>query len=749
MEPLAHSARAEKGIPSQTYYEHISAVMKRASLNADNACRYLNGDSSIFAQAVTNGAVCHDLGKLDSLNQNVLSDNSKKGLPVKHEDAGAACLLQNKDIFAAILASKHHLGLPDLLEERQRKKLFLRNEAALPQTEKYLSEYVAVHNRYVPEHRIPRVGKIDTKWPFRRLGLRLAFSCLVDADHGDTACHYGNEEEMSPPACRWQERLQALQAYTDSLFNQDPNSQRNILRREIFKSCKDARIGYGIMACDSPVGTGKTTAVMAHLLNVAIQKNLRHIIVVLPYTNIIKQSVETYRKALVLPGENGVDVVAEHHHQADFDHIDSRHLSTLWKAPIIVTTAVQFFETIAANKPARLRKLHELPGTAVFVDEVHNAIPSWMWPQMWLWINELVGDWSCHFVLASGSLPRFWEFPKISQTNVSIPDLVPQYIREDADNAERQRIKYSSISEPLSLAALIKRILSVQGPRLVIMNTVQSAAVVAHELYQVESGKVKIDGYSNVLHLSTALCPTDRDKVVDQIERRLGNKNEKDWTLVATSCVEAGMDFSFTTAFRESSSVSSLIQIGGRANRHGKEPVSEIWDFRISQDEPLLNKHPSFDKSRMVLAELFAEKKMDVLTSTALATEAMRREIMNFFDGKAKAIVDKEAKQDFPEVARLCRVIDVDTRTVVVSPLLIAALQHGKKVEYKDLLRNSVQLWPKKVEFLALEEISACPGLYKMPEEYYGGFEGQSKPCLGYMKGVLPLVYMHKEGLII
>lgn len=747
MEPLAHSARPEKGIPAQTYHDHICAVMRRASANAGNACLYLQGDTSFFRQVVANGAVCHDLGKLDSLNQDVLAGSSVKGLPVKHEDAGAACLLQNKDTPAAILASKHHQGLPDLFEEKQRKQLFLRNEESFARIEQYLPEYIAAHNTFVPEQKIPRTAKIDTSWTGLRL--RLALSSLVDADHGDTARHYGNEGELISPTSRWQERLEALQKYTDNLFNQDPKSQRNILRREIFNSCKNAKLDSGIVACDSPVGTGKTTAVMAHLLKVAIKKKLRHIIVVLPYTNIIKQSVETYRKALVLPGENGFDVVAEHHHQADFNHIDSRHLTTLWKAPIIVTTAVQFFETVAANKPARLRKLHELPGSAVFVDEVHNVIPAWMWPQMWQWINELVADWSCHFVLASGSLSRFWEFPKIANTNMLVPDLVAKQIREEADKAEQKRIKYSTISGQLSLAELIKFILSKPGPRLVIMNTVQSAAVIAHELYQLESGNKESGDNSGVLHLSTALCPADRDKVVDQVENLLGNKSKKNWTLVATSCVEAGMDFSFTTALRESCSASSLIQIGGRANRHGGDVLSEIWDFRVSQDEPLLNKHPAFDVSRMILAELFDEGKMNFLTSAALATEATRREIMTVFDTRAAEIVNSERKHDYPKVANLCRVIDADTRTVVVSPRVIQLMEQRVKVDNKDLMRNSVQLWAKKIAFLALEEICACPGIYKMPEGYYGGFEGTAKPCFGYMKGVLPLVYFYKEGLVI
>lgn len=747
MDPLAHSARPEKGIPAQTYHDHICAVMKRAGANADNFCRYLQGDTSFFKQVVVNGAVCHDLGKLDSLNQDVLAGSHAKGLPVKHEDAGAACLLQIKDTPAAILASKHHQGLPNLYDEKQRKQLFLRNEEAFARTEQYLPEYIAAHNTYVPEQQIPETAKMNPGWTGLRL--RLALSCIVDADHGDTARHYGNEGELVPPTCRWQERLQTLQEYTDGLFNHAPKSQRNILRREIFNSCKDATVDSGIVACDSPVGTGKTTAVMAHLLKVAIKKNLRHIIVVLPYTNIIKQSVETYRKALVLPGENDFEVVAEHHHQADFNHIDSRHLTTLWKAPIIVTTAVQFFETIAANKPARLRKLHELPGSAVFVDEVHSAIPAWMWPQMWQWINELVVDWSCHFVLASGSLPRFWEFPKMAKTNVLIPDLVTKKIRVEADKAEQTRIQYSTVSEPLGLAELIKFILSKPGPRLVIMNTVQSAAVIAHELYQLESGNEESGDICGVLHLSTALCPADRDQVVDQVEKQLGNRSERDWTLVATSCVEAGMDFSFTTALRESCSASSLIQIGGRANRHGGDIMSEIWDFRVSQDEPLLNKHPAFDVSRMILAELFAEGKMNLLTSAALTTEAMRREIMTVFDTRASEIVDRELKHDYPKVANLCRVIDADTRTVVVSPRVIQLLEQRLKVDNKDLMRNSVQLWTKKIEFLALEEIGACPGIYKIPDGYYGDFEDTAKPCFGYMKGVLPLVYAQKNGLVI
>ena len=105
--------------------------------------------------------------------------------------------------------------------------------------------------------------------------------------------------------------------------------------------------------CDSPVGSGKTTAVMAHLLQQASQRNSHRIFVVLPYTSIIQQSVDIYRKALVLPEENPEEVVAELHSRADFQDFDTRYLTSSWRAPIIVTTAVAFFETLSSCQPSR------------------------------------------------------------------------------------------------------------------------------------------------------------------------------------------------------------------------------------------------------------------------------------------------------------------------------------------------------------------------------------------------------------
>jgi CRISPR-associated endonuclease/helicase Cas3 len=182
---------------------------------------------------------------------------------------------------------------------------------------------------------------------------------------------------------------------------------------------------------------------MAHLLKTAHQRGLRRIFVVLPFTNIIDQSVDVYRRALVLHGEDPERIVAAHHHRVEFDGPDLRQLTHRWDCPIIVTTAVQFFETLAACKTSRLRKLHQLPGSGIFIDEAHAAIPAALWPQMFRWLTALCHDWKCHLVLGSGSLVRFWQLADFvpPPERPAVAELVPEDLR-----GERQRWKPDALN---------------------------------------------------------------------------------------------------------------------------------------------------------------------------------------------------------------------------------------------------------------------------------------------------------------
>lgn len=289
--------------------------------------------------------------------------------------------------------------------------------------------------------------------------MRMLLSCLADADHTNTAQHYGQypaDEQIV--GLRAEERLAQLDACIETLRVDSASTTRNELRNQMYRECRDTSMTSWISSCDSPVGSGKTTAVMAHLLRQAQQRGLRRVFVVLPFTNIIRQSVETYRKMLVLPGENPEEVVAELHHRADFESEDARHLTALWRAPIIVTTAVAFFETISSNSTATLRRLHELPGSAIFVDESHAALPAHLLPIAWRWIRLLSNEWSCYWVLASGSLSRFWTVRDIvgDEIDTGVAEIVSDKTRCKLSSYEINRLSYRHDMTPKNTTQLAK-----------------------------------------------------------------------------------------------------------------------------------------------------------------------------------------------------------------------------------------------------------------------------------------------------
>ena len=740
---LAHSRR--HGIPEQNYYRHITGVSREAGNNAQSAAVFYTGDRDAFVSWIEAAALYHDLGKLDKANQAVLTKDSRKPLPIAHDDAGVAELDKLGRQEAAVLVNAHHVGLFSRAEELAKQgRPFRQLTRETPDGEKVADHVDHVLEDYEMFHENAGCPKLlsANPSPLHPCGFtrRVALSCLVDADHGDTARHYGNEVETQKIEPRWQERLAALQHYVESLpeGKTEREQARNRLRKRVFDACRNASTCPSVRTCDAPVGSGKTTAVMAHLLRVAAERNpqLRHIIVVLPYTNIITQSVDTYRNALVLDGERPEDVVAAHHHRADFADLDVRQLATLWKAPIIVTTAVQFFETIGSHHPARLRKLHELPGSAVFVDEMHASIPSHLWPQMWRWLETWTREWSGYLVLASGSLPRFWELDQYKaliwandkRLRPEVSDLVTDnLLRSDLQKTEEQRIVYRRRPEDtdaLDCQGVVNLVRNEPGPRLLIVNTVQTAAVIADAMRRA--------GH-DVLHLSTALAPVHRDLIVERVKQRLRYKVEN-WTLVATSCVESGMNFSFRIGFRERASTASLIQIGGRVSRGDEFNDAEVWDI-ILRDERFRN-NPVIAIPRRAL-DYFTIEELNRMHPFELATVAMRREWTSGAEEKARQLIKHEDSMEYPSVSKGCLVIDTDTRTVLIDRSLAEAVRRGEKVSRADIMMHSVQIWANKIDKLALEPIIhdrqlSDSGIYFWGYEYDPDF-------LGYMKGVLKL----------
>jgi CRISPR-associated endonuclease/helicase Cas3 len=557
--------------------------------------------------------------------------------------------------------------------------------------------------------------------------MRLALSCLVDADYSDTAAFDSGIVPGEPVAPRWQDRLCRLDAYVEDLGRKGGGA-RDRARATFYRAARDAKISDAFACCEAPVGLGKTTAITAFLLKSALENNLRRLFIVAPYTNIIDQTVRVLREALSLPGENTQDVVVAHHHKADFGSRFDRDVAVLWRAPIVVTTAVQFFETLAACGPSELRKLHELPGSAVFVDEAHAALPVPLWPQNWRWLRELADEWSCRFVFASGSLAKFWENRRVIDPPVAVPEIMPPNLGAAVVSSERDRIRYETAGLIGSPKELMERVEGEPGPRLVILNTVQSAAVLAQRMR--EAGK-------DVLHVSTALCPKDRAPIIRRIVERLTKQGDKNWTVVATSCLEAGLDLSFRTGFRERFNTANLIQTGGRVNRNGEhndQGGALVFDFILDPVDGV-TRHPGARDPGEVLKRQYARGDFCRMSPTALVSAAMAEELRNgpALDQLTKA----EKEKDYPKVAQHGRVIQADTRVVVVESNLARRLESGEQLSFQEILAGSVQVWARKIEKLKLKAISGREQLYEWRYEY--------DHFLGYMAGVLKRSLLEAE----
>lgn len=730
---LAHSAR--NGQFAQSYQEHIKNVQRDACCNAEKAARYAVHYSETLKVSVALAAPVHDMGKLDEKNQEALHQKSKCGrLPLRHQDAGVAFLKTTREsfLYPQLAVSAHHSGLPDICLEASRRENCFRDQdkETRDKVNAEIDTLAALHQQLVEGENATFCANNVREG--NGMFFRIMLSCLVDADHTDTARHYRKfpqKQEVSVPKLIAEKRLELLNQYVSRLSD---DSERNRLRAEMYRACRDSNIEGHIQACNSPVGTGKTLALMARALQLAISNESRRIFVVLPFTNIIRQSVEVYREALCLQGENPEDVVAELHHRADFESEETRALAAQWKAPIIVTTAVAFFETIASRMPATLRRLHELPGSVIIVDEAHAALPVKLLPTAWHWMQVLADEWRCRWILASGSLVEFWNLEALRAASLveteesskqprEVPQIVPPELHNTLMQYETNRISFLCEKAPLARTRLVERVASAPGPRLVIMNTVQSAAVIAKDM-RAHYGAGQAH---KVMHLSTALAAEHRDKTIQAIKTRLKDEKDTDWTLVATSCVEAGVDFSFQTGFREMASLVSLLQTAGRVNRNGSNNDDAIiWSFQMESDT-MLTDNNEVRESAEILKGYFQKK---IPISVELCTKSIEDELQyNTVSDYAKNLLTAETALCFPEVQEQFRVIDDDTVLVVADAALKKQLRQGG-CDWKTIQRKAVSIRRNKAQKL---------GLKLLIDEIYDWDLGYDD-FLGVMRGILP-----------
>jgi CRISPR-associated endonuclease/helicase Cas3 len=762
-EYLARSADPERGIPTQTYLDHVGSVFARATRFANEMVRGTPMENSPLASAVAAAAQYHDLGKLHPYNQVEFRKVTKNRLPVRHEAAGVQ-YLKSIDPFAALLVQSHHANVPNITASDGR--IFFGGiplEVALPE-DNWLS---GVHLMLTPIHK-QIMGEFEIKKPIWErnptpLDFRMALSCLVDADHGDAARHKNAEREYYSPPTRWKERLDALVYYVNNLprdLSDDNKRERQRLRDLNFAACLNASTEKGIRSCSSTVGTGKTTSAPANALQVSHAHAMRRIITVLPYTAIIDQTTEVYKAALILPGEahRSGTVVSPVHHAVDFDQYWLRKYSVLFNAPIVVTTAVNFFETLASKTLSGLRKLHQYANSVIIIDEAHLALQLPQWRIAWVWLRLLVRDYGCHVILSSGTQLKFWEhadeilasnrmFYGFVSEKVEVKPLLSEDEQKQLQSIEPKRISIIPSTRVFNgFSELWNSVSKYTGPRLVVFNTTRRAANFARFLKDQNIT-------TRIFHISTVLTPLDRARKLRIIRRLLNPKTDmtereekKDMIVCATSCMEVGLDLSFARSWRERSSLMNYEQIGGRTSRNFEYENAQVEEFRLDpnvlDDIPVTSNNPGINVY-INATERFLAKGLKLTTDNIDAYLRLLREEMSGMTVKSRT-----PKQDVVNYYRternekMCQmkavtdafdVIETNQRVVLVKNAIVEKIQRNEFVRPLTVMMNSVRIGEDRIDKMGLPVLPVFPNadgkhfqnnLLYMDESNYDTFYG-------------------------
>ena len=584
MKPLiyyAHSAQDELG--NLLPYEHWQTLQSHAS-NVGNLAAAFAQNFGADEIARYTGQL-HDLGKYSLPFQKRLKGEAKS---VDHATAGAKIAVERwGNVIGKLIAfciAGHHTGLANGCGEGNNRST-LKQRLAL----QFGEDIPALDNLWQQEIKLPQnlsapPLKADAHHPFFSYAFftRMLYSCLVDADYLDTEAFYSNLENEASERGGYPD-LNALQHNFNQFINafrrriaqaseqteaEKRNAALNRLRSEILDhAVEQAAQPQGLFTLTVPTGGGKTFTSMAFALEHAKQHGMRRVIYVIPFTSIIEQNAAEFRKVF---GELGEQSVLEHHSTFDDGKLQNeatkdklRLASENWDAPIVVTTAVQFFESLFADRSSRCRKLHNIAGSVIILDEAQMLPLNLLLPIMQA-IKELAQNYRCSIVMCTATQPAVQAENGFYRGFENVREIAPKPTAL-FDKLRRTTVQHIGTQTDTDLLAKLGE----HSQMLVIVNNRRHA----RSLY--DQAK-HLDG---TFHLTTLMCAKHRSQKLDEIRGRL--KNGEPCRVIATSLIEAGVDVDFPLVMRAEAGLDSVAQAAGRCNREGKRSSenSFVWIF--------------------------------------------------------------------------------------------------------------------------------------------------------------------------
>ena len=684
MDTYAYLAHLTEDGRTQTILEHLKGT---ASLCSAFAAAF---DAEAQGQLA---GMAHDIGKYSAAFQRRLHGGPK----VDHASAGAFECLKAQQLAAAFAISGHHGGLPDGGG---------RGDAAGTGTfwgrinrasQGRLEDYHAWQSEFsLPHANTPAFAGTRLEGMFFT---RMLFSCLVDADYTDTGAFMDNSPYLPASSSSMEELWRRLETYVSGWF--PPKGALNMQRCVILEQCMSAgaQYGPGLFTLTVPTGGGKTVASLSFALAQAKARRMKRIVYVIPYTSIIEQTAQIFREIL------GDENVLEFHSGVQFDQQEddasspetaplTRSVET-WDVPVIVTTAVQFFESLYACRPSKCRKLHNLAQSVLIFDEAQMLPLPYLRPCVWA-IAQLVRHYGASAVLCTATQPALDPIFQEFAPEIPIREICPM-AEAHWESFRRVSFQQAGTLSWMDLAARLQQ----QEQVLCVVNTRRAAREVFHQL----SG-------SGNFHLSTLMYPAHRRRILDEIRRRL--RDGLPCRVVSTSLIEAGVDVDFPAVYRELSGLDSILQAAGRCNREGKRPPEDsIVTIFQGEDPP-----PRLFETSIGAGKIVLDHCQDVSSRAAIHTYfSTLLDLKGAEAQDAHHILPLMESEFFPfrTVAERFHLIESPTTTVYL-PLeegagLVELLRSGQysRTLYRRLGQYGVSVYPQHLA--ALEQAGALEHL--------------------------------------
>ena len=563
MRRFAHSL---PGIADETRWEPLEAHLRAVAARARTFAAAFGMED--WGEAA---GLLHDIGKAADAYQVYIRGNGKSP---DHSTAGAVEAERRFGQLGRCLAfavAGHHAGLADgiLLTERLKKAL-----------ENYTGWEAYTGNVPKPTAFPPRKNPHLNFTP--SFFIRMLFSCLVDADFLETEAYYAQAGGMSVVRGGFLDIAPLRARLADFMAGKTSATPTplNIIRNDILAhAISRAEQLPGLFTMSVPTGGGKTLASLSFALEHAVRHGLRRVIYVAPYTSIIEQTAQVFAEAL------GPDDVLEHHSGFDWGKAEDekgetdadglkklRHASENWDAPVVVTTAVQFFESLFAARPGVCRKLHNIARSVIVLDEA-QTLPLPVLRPCLAALEELTLNYGASVVLCTATQPAWRRVDDALPPNAARQpqgfDIGPE--RELAPSPEElfaalKRVRVEVAAEPVEDAEIATRFAE-QPQMLCIVNT----RAHAKELFG------QISYLPGARHLTTLMCAAHRREVLAEIREDLAK--QRPVRLVATSLIEAGVDVDFAEVWRAETGLDSVAQAAGRCNREGKRDSGRVVVF--------------------------------------------------------------------------------------------------------------------------------------------------------------------------